>query len=264
MQDHNLSICEQRVVPRRWFHRGTGPQLLALIAAMLFVSGPRDVEATSFLEATQAQIIFTGTALQISATGETRITGELGRGTFSYSASNADRVYEVIDGLPVFPVSPQIAVTSGMNLRLVDAVQISIQGIDFNKSYAGAGSGTSEYARDYFWRLPLDAGDSFPDPASNMGPAMVVEYGPPGNVRLQNDWRFGYTRATYLGMDPNGGWLMVHPFPDSQNPELYSVYASGTWRAEPVPEPLTVLGTLVAIGFGWGFHRLARGRHSAI
>ncbi|MCA9152421.1 MAG: hypothetical protein KDA92_24125 [Planctomycetales bacterium] len=214
-------------------------------------------QASSFLEATQARIVFNGRVEQMGPAGSVVTTGEIGTGYFTYSSTNTDHVY-VSSGLPVFPVPPQIAITPDMNMRLVDVIQLSIAGIDFEKGFAAVGSGHSEFPLDYFWHLPLDAGDTFPD-ASSVGPRMVVESGPPGDVALTNEWDFGYSRETYLMMQADGTFLMVHPFPTSTHPQEMTI-ASGTWRAEPVPEPLTVMASLCAIAIGFGLQRIARRR----
>ncbi len=176
----------------------------------------------------------------------------VGTGNFTYEPTAFEGTF-VASGTPQFYIPDKtLTITANQNLRLIDAINISILGKTFNNNAnrgTGSGGSFSSYVADYFWGVP---GSVFPDP--NVGPQeVVISYnGPIPSVQLSsnssplgNGWFFGSSRSDYLQLDRDGTWrdLNLTGTPSNQNP-----YTGGTWTAtaEGVPEPFTVVGTLMA------------------
>lgn len=185
----------------------------------------------------------------------------VGTGSFTYEPTAFEGTY-VAAGAPQSAIPDvNLTITADQNLRLIDTINISILGKTFNNNAnrgTGGGESISSYVADYFWGVP---GSVFPDP--NVGPQEVVitHSGPVPSIQLSSNsapfgegWFFGYSRADYLQLDRDGTWRDVNlaGTPSNQNP-----FTSGTWTAtaEGVPEPFTVVGTVVAALAGYTMKR---------
>lgn len=221
---------------------------VAAILLTMMASWTGNAVAGSFNEATSARFTLQGTATNY-ITGEVR-TGVLGQGTFSYSAGNWEKTYQMTF------MDPAVTISGGDNYRLVTNFQADLFGKQFGPTYFGGGSGQFAGSVDYLWKLPLNAGDTFP--GGGIEPGMVLQSsagGPQGSYVKTNDWRFGTSSVVVdtLIMEPNGKWSYINSGGPGE-----PLSASGTWTASPesVPEPLTIAATGVAVGLGFVFRKL--------
>ena len=208
----------------------------------IFLSLTSIAVAGSFNDVTSATFTLQGTATNY-ITGQVR-TGLLGQGSFSYTADNWEQTYE-------FPfTSPVLTIQNSDNYRLLSNFHASLFGKEFGPSYFGGGGSTFASSVDYLWKLPLDAGETFPD--GQMEPGIVLHEsggGPQGHYELRNQWSFGTSSVIVdlLTLESNGTWWYVNSGGPGE-----PLTADGTWTASPapVPEPMTIAATVLAAGLG--------------
>lgn len=205
----------------------------------------------TFFDVTQGRISFQGTAEFIGPDGPQQRVGDIGFGNFSYERDNFVGSY-VGTGFVMEPSGPDtLMISAEQNLRRLVDFNANIVGVRFTPDWIGAGGGTSTRSLDYFWDTPPDATARFTG-SENGGPKFVTDFSPISDVELNDGWRFGNSRDSFLLMESNGEWLMVQPG------GVDNVLAFGTWEATAVPEPLTIAGTGLALAFGLIFRWLRR------
>ncbi len=221
--------------------------IMAVVAVTLFTNLHGAV-ASSFNDATSARFTLEGTAKNY-ITGEVR-TGVLGQGTFSYTAGNWEKTYQMTF------MDPAVTIAGSDNYRLVTNFQADLFGKQFGPTYFGGGGAQFAGSVDYLWKLPLNAGDSFPGGGIETGMVLQTSAGgPQGSYVKANDWRFGTSSVIVdtLILEPNGKWSYINSGGPGE-----PLSASGTWSATPesVPEPMTIAATGVAVALGLVFRKL--------
>lgn len=216
-------------------------------------------DAITFKEATKANINFFSGSEQVGK-GIFEYSAEPIEGTFVFAPEDTvffDRdlasIPESIIPGEIVPIE-SIFIDRSEDLRLVTNLAVSIRGADF------------EYSQ-----TPLGFGDSFGD-VLLFEPTNMSIY-PPGSEALQeistgdprrpnltrnSRWFLGDTGGIperQLSINSDGTYVGFDLNVPSNAPDFPP---SGTYVATAVPEPLTILGTGTALGFGAFFKRKLR------